>query len=108
MSILKLIWSVRVLLSLSLSVCLSWCPNPPQAELGTYDQTKEALIPIVGDNFLAFLGASAVAGFASAVVSTPADVVKTRMMNQAGGQRAYSSMLGGVFAIATEEGPVAL
>ena len=57
------------------------------AELGTYDQTKEALVPLVGDNFFAFLGASGVAGLASAVVSTPADVVKTRMMNSAGAER---------------------
>jgi len=78
------------------------------AELGTYDQTKEALIPYVGDNFFAFLGASGVAGFSSAVVSTPADVVKTRMMNNAGGKRVYSSMVGALFTIFSQEGPQAL
>eukprot|EP00750_Incisomonas_marina_P030732 INCI7645.1.p1 GENE.INCI7645.1~~INCI7645.1.p1 ORF type:complete len:334 (+),score=57.64 INCI7645.1:101-1102(+) len=78
------------------------------AELGTYDEAKQLLIPHVGDNFLAFLGASAIAGLASAVVSTPSDVVKTRMMNSAGGTRAYSSMFAGVVDIARHEGPLAL
>lgn len=42
-----------------------------------------------GDNFFAHVTASAIAGFASASTSTPADVVKTRLMNSAGsgGQR---------------------
>ena len=80
------------------------------AELGTYDQTKQILVPIVGDNFFAFVGASGVAGLASAVVSTPADVVKTRMMQGAGagGEPAYSSMLSGLLKITTTEGPTAL
>ena len=78
------------------------------AELGTYDEVKHALIPYVGDNFFAFIGASSAAGFASALVSTPADVVKTRMMDSAGGQRAYKSMLQGVITIATKEGIPAL
>ena len=43
-----------------------------------YDQTKHFLMQYLGDTFGAFLGASAVAGLASAVVSTPADVVKVR------------------------------
>ena len=34
--------------------------------------------------FLAVLGASTVSGVVSACVSTPVDVVKTRLMNQAG------------------------
>lgn len=78
------------------------------AELGTYDEAKQLLIPHVGDNFFAFLGASAIAGLASAVVSTPSDVVKTRMMNSAGGTRAYSSMFAGVVDITRHEGPLAL
>jgi hypothetical protein len=56
------------------------------AELGTYDQAKEAIIPFTGDNGFAHVGASAVAGLASAVISTPADVVKTRLMDQAGAE----------------------
>lgn len=55
-------------------------------ELGVYDQIKtEIFAPIFGrDNTLSHLGASSVAGVASAITSTPADVVKTRMMNAAG------------------------
>ena len=78
------------------------------AELGTYDQAKSTLVPYVGDGFVSFLGASATAGLASALTSTPVDVVKTRMMNMAGGQQAYSSMASGLVTIAREEGAAAL
>ena len=74
------------------------------AELGTYDQAKTMLIPIVGDNFFAFLGASTIAGIASACTSTPADVVKTRLMNAAGGKQAYSGMMDAGITIFKEEG----
>ena len=78
------------------------------AELGTYDQAKSMLVPYVGDGFASFLGASATAGLASALISTPVDVVKTRMMNMAGGQQVYSSMTSGLVTIAREEGLGAL
>eukprot|EP00924_Labyrinthula_sp_SR-Ha-C_P015696 snap_masked-scaffold_4-processed-gene-7.30-mRNA-1 protein AED:0.18 eAED:0.18 QI:0/-1/0/1/-1/1/1/0/288 len=55
------------------------------AELGTYDEVKSVLLtPVLGDGGLSHLGASGIAGVASALVSTPADVIKTRLMNQAG------------------------
>ena len=55
------------------------------AELGSYDQIKtEVLIPLVGDNPIAHIGSSGLAGVISAMVSTPVDVVKTRLMNEAG------------------------
>ena len=80
------------------------------AELGTYDQAKSMLIPHVGEGFLAFLGASTVAAVASATVSTPADVVKTRMMNMAGDATVvqYKGMVDGLIKVATKEGPIAL
>ena len=53
------------------------------AELGTYDQAKESLKPLLGEGPLAHIGASGIAGVASACTSTPADVIKTRLMNQA-------------------------
>ena len=60
----------------------------------TDDQTKVMLIPHLGDGFWSFLGASAVAGFAAAAVSTPADVLKTRLMDQGGSTpRLYSGMV---------------
>ena len=51
------------------------------AELGTYDQAKEILARMYPDSpFASQVGASAIAGLASAITSTPADVVKTRLM----------------------------
>ena len=81
------------------------------AELGTYDHAKHMLIPYVGDNFFAHIGASGIAGFASASVSTPADVVKTRLMNQAGAQgsgNVYKGMAHCFTTVLREEGVFAL
>ena len=80
------------------------------AELGTYDQAKTMLIPVVGDNPLAHIGASGIAGFASACTSTPADVVKTRLMNYAGGTtpNPYNGMLDAGSKILMNEGIAAL
>jgi len=78
------------------------------AELGTYDEAKSRLAPYLGEGLLAHVGASGCAGFTSACVSTPADVVKTRLMNAAGGQKQYSGMLQAGYRILADEGPVAL
>lgn len=54
-------------------------------ELATYDAAKQAILGtgVVGDNALAHAAASVCSGFFASVVSTPADVIKTRVMNQA-------------------------
>ena len=78
------------------------------AELGTYDEAKHRLIPYVGDNAVAHVGASGIAGVASALTSTPADVVKTRLMNAAGGQRVYAGVLDAFGTIVRHEGVLAL
>lgn len=78
------------------------------AELGTYDEAKTRLRPHLGDGLLTHVGASGCAGFTSACVSTPADVVKTRLMNSAGGARQYSGMLQAASRILKDEGPAAL
>merc|ERR1719203_1081319 len=78
------------------------------AELGTYDEAKSQLTPYLGDGLLSHVGASGCAGFISACVSTPADVVKTRMMNSAGGKQQYSSMPHAAYRILLDEGPLAL
>ena len=110
------------------------------AELGTYDEAKTRLIPLVGDNACAHIGASGepadgrgssgdpldmpshaaccrltaspgvtgIAGIASACVSTPADVIKTRLMNAAGGKREYSGVLDALVTILRHEGPQSL
>jgi hypothetical protein len=78
------------------------------AELGTYDQAKSMITPYTGDNFVGHLGASTVAGVASACTSTPVDVVKTRLMNQAGGEQVYKGMLDAFIKIPRDEGAMAL
>lgn len=78
------------------------------AELGTYDEAKQRLIPHLGDNPAAHIGASGIAGVASACTSTPADVVKTRLMNSAGGGAQYKGVVDAFVTIAREEGLGAL
>ena len=90
------------------------------AELGTYDEVKTQLIAskMMSNGPLAHLAASGAAGFASASISTPVDVVKTNLMNQAGSRasiqcKAASSqqctgMVATAVSIVTREGPGAL
>jgi hypothetical protein len=58
------------------------------AELGTYDEFKTQLLSrnLLADGPVAHLCASSAAAFVSAGTATPVDVVKTRLMNQAGVQ----------------------
>jgi len=78
------------------------------AELGTYDQAKQTLQPYLGAGLLSHVGASGCAGFTSACVSTPADVIKTRLMNAAGGKKQYSGIVDAGMTIVKQEGPTAL
>lgn len=78
------------------------------AELGTYDQAKSVLVSTVGEGPVAHIGASGIAGVTSALTSTPADVVKTRLMNDAGGQQRYAGMIDATKTILAEEGVGAL
>jgi hypothetical protein len=52
--------------------------------------------------------ASFVAGVASSAVSTPADVVKTRLMNQAGHAHEYNGVVDAFVGITRQEGFLAL
>ncbi|CAJ1366200.1 unnamed protein product [Effrenium voratum] len=78
------------------------------AEIGTYDESKLALLETVGDGLVAHISASFVAGLASACISTPADVVKTRFMNAAGSDQAYRGILHTCYRILRDEGFLAL
>lgn len=78
------------------------------AEIGTYDESKLFLLESVGDGLVAHISASFVAGLASACVSTPADVVKTRFMNAAGSDQAYKGIMHTGYSILRDEGFLAL
>ena len=69
-----------------------WQPNVARCfvgnacEIGCYDEAKTRLVAAgLSDGPLAHFAASGIAGTVSAVFSTPMDVVKTRLMAQAGG-----------------------
>lgn len=53
-------------------------------DLAAYDYSKQFLIREFGmaDNALVHAAAAFTAGFVAAVMGTPADVLKTRLMNQ--------------------------
>lgn len=53
-------------------------------ELATYDHAKESILRtgLVGDNVAAHTLSSMCSGLFASLISTPADVIKTRMMNQ--------------------------
>eukprot|EP00884_Botryococcus_braunii_P007290 jgi/Botrbrau1/16562/Bobra.0385s0005.1 len=79
-------------------------------ELTTYDQAKSRLLGsgLVGDNAALHAAASVCSGFVSSVISTPADVIKTRLMNQEKGSQAYRGSLHCLTQAVQTEGFLAL
>ncbi|GMT06131.1 hypothetical protein PENTCL1PPCAC_28305, partial [Pristionchus entomophagus] len=69
---------------------MGWIPNCQRAallnmaDMATYDRVKHLILrdPRMKDDIITHGLASVCSGFAAAIVSTPADVVKTRMMDQ--------------------------
>jgi hypothetical protein len=79
--------------------------------IASYDQTKVVVKQLTGktDGLIPQVVAAFVSGFISAAVSTPFDVLKTRMMNQKGGAEAlYKSTLDCAMKTMKHEGVFAL
>ena len=53
------------------------------AEIATFDQVKDMILArnLMQDNIYCHIVSSSVAGFVAAVVGSPVDVIKTRIMN---------------------------
>uniref|UniRef100_A0A7S3R392 Uncharacterized protein n=1 Tax=Dunaliella tertiolecta TaxID=3047 RepID=A0A7S3R392_DUNTE len=64
-------------------------------ELATYDQAKRLVLAsgVCSDGPVAHAASSVCSGLAAAAVSTPADVIKTRIMNQDPTNRLYKGMI---------------
>lgn len=83
-------------------------------DLTTYDTVKQMIIAhtTLGDSTLTHVIASSLAGFVAAIMGTPADVVKTRIMNQPtdknGRGLLYSSSLNCLVYTVKHEGFLAL
>jgi len=79
--------------------------------LAGYDVTKQWILTStnLGDKTVCHILASGVAGFATAFLSTPADVIKTRMMNQRrdlnGRGMFYTSSIDCIIKTCRKEGP---
>ena len=70
--------------------------------LGTYEEIKERIIPFIGENTYCILLSSLLSGLITSVVSTPVDVIKTRMMDC--NRDEYSSIIDASKKIITNEG----
>lgn len=77
--------------------------------LATYDQAKQMITEVNGDNFSTKLLSSAAAGFACAVTSLPFDFMKTRLMNMspgADGKLPYSGLGDCFYKTLKNDGPL--
>lgn len=76
--------------------------------MASYDQAKQAIRRVNGDNLSTNLAASAVSGFCASFTSLPFDMMKTRLQNMkkdpATGKFPYTSVLYCGVKIATTEG----
>jgi len=93
-----------------------WVPNVQRAalvnmgDLATYDTVKQTILrnTTLEDNWLSHMLSSICSGLVAATLGTPADVVKTRIMNQArdkhGNGLFYKSSLDCLFKSTSKEG----
>lgn len=85
------------------------CALVNAAELGTYDEAKEMLEELVENRPAQHVLAAAVAAFAAALISTPVDVAKTRLMNESKQkEKRYNGMRDAISNIYSKEGFIAL
>ncbi|CAM6090146.1 unnamed protein product [Calypogeia fissa] len=79
-------------------------------ELACYDGAKQWVISrgMLEDNILSHTVASIMSGLSATILSCPADVVKTRMMNQAEGERLYRNSFDCLAKTVKAEGITAL
>jgi solute carrier family 25 uncoupling protein 27 len=79
-------------------------------ELACYDGAKQWVITrgMAGDNIYSHTLASIMSGLTATILSCPADVVKTRMMNQAAGEKLYRNSLDCLAKTVKAEGITAL
>ncbi|XP_013195541.1 mitochondrial 2-oxoglutarate/malate carrier protein [Amyelois transitella] len=74
------------------------------AQLGTYAQAREMLLPTLGEGLLLQFCASMISGVVTSVASLPIDIVKTRVQNATEGASQFKVF----FDIIKYEGPLAL
>ncbi|KAI9502135.1 hypothetical protein GGI25_003565 [Coemansia spiralis] len=79
------------------------------AQLCSYDAFKDLLLstPYFKEGLMLHFSASFLAGFVATTLTSPFDVVKTRIMN-AGPASPYKNLVQAMVVIAKEEGPLAL
>ncbi len=78
--------------------------------MASYDQIKQAMLKINGDNLTTTLSSSALASTTAVVASLPFDLMKTRLQNMkadASGQMPYSGVVDCAVKIFKNEGPLA-
>lgn len=79
--------------------------------MASYDQFREMITAVNGDNFGTQLMSSAAAGVTCAVFSLPFDLIKTRLQNMrpdAAGKFPYKGVVDCATKVVTQEGPLAL
>ena len=77
-------------------------------DLTAYDFAKQRFVKQVGDNTLCHAMSSAFAGLCAAFFSCPADVIKTRVMNQEANNPIYKGTVDCFKKTVAEEGFLAL
>jgi len=78
--------------------------------VATYDSGKSYALRTLKmkDNIITHMGCSTLSGLVAAVVSTPFDVIKTRVINQHKGQQVYRGNVDCLIKTVSSEGPMAL